>query len=162
MIPRRFFWLFDLLVLIAAFLAARALVPRLAPLFAPGGPLRTPWLEALTSPAIWRGQLPPLAELLWILLVMAPSTLLMLSALGNYGPLLYQSRTRITVGSFLASLQNEMTGLAFKIKGVPLLETGDRLTRTGSCGSVQRRQHRGTLPPSSESSGGFCLGGGEV
>jgi len=104
MIPRRFFWLFDFLILGLAFLAAYSLVPRLAPLLAPGGPLRTPWLEALASPALWSGQLPPLAELLWILLVMAPATLLVLGALGNYGPLLYQSRTRIVVGSFLAPL----------------------------------------------------------
>ncbi len=87
-----------------AFLAAYSLAPRLAPLFAPGGPLRTPWLETLVSPALWSGQLPPVAELLWILLVMAPSTLLVLGTLGNYGPLLYQSRTRIVAGSFLALL----------------------------------------------------------
>jgi len=104
MIPRRFFWLFDLLVLGVAFLAAYSLVPRLAPLFAPGGPLRTPWLETWVSPALWSGQLPPLAELLWIFLVMAPSTLLILGVLGNYGPLLFQSRTRIVAGSFAAPL----------------------------------------------------------
>ncbi len=38
MIPRRFFWLFDLLTLSFAFLAAYSLVPRLQPLFAPRGP----------------------------------------------------------------------------------------------------------------------------
>jgi hypothetical protein len=104
MIPRRFFWLFDFLILSVAFRVAYSLVPRLAPFFAPDGPLRTPWLEALASPALWNGQLPPLAEWLWVFLVMTPATLLILSALGNYGPLLYQSRTRIVVGSFLAPL----------------------------------------------------------
>jgi hypothetical protein len=48
--------------------------------------------------------LAPLTELLWIFLVMAPATLLVLGALGNYGPLLYPSRTRIVLGSFLAPL----------------------------------------------------------
>ena len=42
MIPRRFFWLFDFLILGLAFLVAYSLVPRLAPLFAPGGPLLYP------------------------------------------------------------------------------------------------------------------------
>jgi len=104
MIPRRFFGLFDLLILWAAFLAAYSLVPHLAPLFALGGPLRTHWLETLASPAVWSGQMPPLTELLWIFLMMAPVTLLVLGALGNYGPLLYPSRTRIVLGSFLAPL----------------------------------------------------------
>jgi hypothetical protein len=104
MIPRRFFWFFDFLILGLAFLAAYSLVPRLAPLFAPGGPLHTPWLAALASPALWNGQMPPLVEWLWVFLLMVPATLLMLSALGNYGPLLYQSRTRVVVGSFLVPL----------------------------------------------------------
>jgi exopolysaccharide biosynthesis polyprenyl glycosylphosphotransferase len=104
MIPRRFFWLFDFLILGLAFLAAYSLVPQLAPLFAPDGPLWTQWLEALTSPAIWSGQMPPLVEWLWVFLVMAPATLLILEALGNYGPLLFQSRTRIVAGSFVAPL----------------------------------------------------------
>jgi hypothetical protein len=104
MIPRRFFWLFDFLILSATFQVAYSLVPRLAPLFVPGGPLRTHWLESLASPAIWNGQLAPFAELLWIFLVIAPATLLALGALGNYEPLLHQSRTRIVVGSFLAPL----------------------------------------------------------
>ncbi len=102
MIPRRFFWLFDLLVLAAAFLAAYSLVPRLQPLFAPGGPLHWPWIVELASPALWSGRLPPPADLLWIFLTMAPVTLLVLGGLGNHGPLLSQSRTRIVVGGMLA------------------------------------------------------------
>jgi len=119
MIPRRFFWLFDFLIQSVAFRAAYSLVPHLAPLFAPGGPLRKPWLAALASPASWNGQMPPLAEWLWVLLVMAPATLLTLSALGNYRPLLYQSRTRIVVGSFLAPLAglNLMALVLFALKG---------------------------------------------
>lgn len=68
MIPRRFFWLFDFLILSLTFLAAYSLVPRLAPLFAPGGPL------------------------------------------------LYQSRTRIVLGSFVAPLAEQDDGPAFKLK----------------------------------------------
>ncbi len=101
MIPRRLFWLFDLFVLGAAFLVAYPLVPRLQPLFAPGGPLRLPWVEAL-APIIWTGQLPPLADLVWIFLTMAPATLVLLEVLGNHGLLLHQSRTRIVAVSLLA------------------------------------------------------------
>lgn len=103
MIPRRFFWLFDFLILATTFLAAYSLVPHIQLFLAPGGWLWWPWIEAL-SPAAWIGQMPPLAEWLWVFLVMAPATLLTLSALGNHGPLLYQSRTRIVVGSFSAVL----------------------------------------------------------
>jgi exopolysaccharide biosynthesis polyprenyl glycosylphosphotransferase len=104
MIPRRFFWLFDTLILGAAFLAAYFLVPRIQPLFAPGGPLWSAWLEALAVPAGGSGRLPPLAELLWIFLTMAPATLMILGVSGNHGPLLYQSRTRIVAGSLLAPI----------------------------------------------------------
>jgi len=88
---------------LVAWLAGREPLLR-APLFAPSGPLRTPWLEALASPSIWSGRLSPFAESLCIFLVRAPVTLLVLGALGNHGPLLYPSRTRIVVGSFLAPL----------------------------------------------------------
>ncbi len=104
MIPRRFFWLFDILVLGAAFLVAYSLVPPVAPLFAPGGLLRTPWLEALASPTVWEGKLPPLTDFIWILAVMAPMIVAVLAAQGNYRSLLDQTRTRIVIGSFMAPL----------------------------------------------------------
>jgi exopolysaccharide biosynthesis polyprenyl glycosylphosphotransferase len=101
-IPRRFFWLFDVLVLSITFVAAYVIVPQLLPLFAPGGMLRLQWVEAL-SPTIG-DQLPPFIELLWIFVIVTPATLLFLEAIGNYGPLLNQSYTRITVGGLLAPL----------------------------------------------------------
>ena len=69
MIPRRFFWLFDFLILSLTFLAAYSLVPRRAPLFAPGGPL------------------------------------------------LYQSRTRIVLGSFVAPLAEQDDGAGVQAQG---------------------------------------------
>ncbi len=95
MIPRRFFWLFDLIVIAIAFLAAYRLVPHILPLFAPGGPLCTPWLEEVFSPNVWTVQFPPLSDFLWVFLVMAPTTVVVLGMLGAHSPLLYQSRTRI-------------------------------------------------------------------
>jgi hypothetical protein len=53
MIPRRLSWLFDLIVITDAFLAAYQLVPYNLPLFALGVSLRTPWLEEVFSPSVW-------------------------------------------------------------------------------------------------------------
>jgi exopolysaccharide biosynthesis polyprenyl glycosylphosphotransferase len=104
MIPRRFFWLFDILVLVAAFLTAYLLVPSMDPLFADGGLLRDTWVEKLSIPTGWDGLLPPLTELLWLFVIIASGTLLFLEVAGNYGPLLHQSYTRIVVGSTFAPL----------------------------------------------------------
>jgi hypothetical protein len=66
MIPRRFFWLFGFLILSAAFLAAYSLVPRLAPLFAPGGPL----LHQSRARIVVGSFLAPLASLSLAMLVL--------------------------------------------------------------------------------------------
>ena len=116
MIPRRIFWLFDLVVLVAAFWAVYALVPTFRPLLTSSGLLRARWLQALAAPATWTGQLPPMRELAWILAAIAPITLLTLGAMGNYRPLQNQSRARVVVGGFLAPL----VGLSF---GVLVMES---------------------------------------
>ena len=104
MIPRRFFGLFDLSVFIVAFLAAYILAPSLFTLFAPGGPLRTPWMVALFSPATWQNNMPSLFDFLWVLIVMAPPAMLVLSTVGGHRPLIQQSRTRIALSSIVAPL----------------------------------------------------------
>jgi exopolysaccharide biosynthesis polyprenyl glycosylphosphotransferase len=64
------------------------------------------------------GHLPPLADLLWIFLVIALTALLLLGMMGNHRPLLSQSRTRIVVGSLLGPLAGmslvTLTLFAFK------------------------------------------------
>lgn len=87
-----------------AFLSGYILVPRLQPLLVTTGFLRLPWIEALSPPPEWSGQLPPLTELLWVFLTMALAVLLTLGALGNHSPLFGQSYTRIMVGGLLAPL----------------------------------------------------------
>jgi exopolysaccharide biosynthesis polyprenyl glycosylphosphotransferase len=104
MIPRRFFWLFDLAILIATFWVAYGLTPSVAPFFAPDAPLRTPWIEELFAPYASAAAFPPLRDFAWVLLVMMPSTILFLGLFGNHTSLLVQSRTRIVVGSVTASL----------------------------------------------------------
>jgi exopolysaccharide biosynthesis polyprenyl glycosylphosphotransferase len=103
-IPRRFFWLFDTLVLGLAFLAAYALVPWLHALVTPGAPLAMLWVLSFFAPAPLDGQLPPLGDLAWIYMIMVSATLLVLMTFSDYGRLLNQSRTRIMGGSVLATL----------------------------------------------------------
>lgn len=104
MIPRRAFWIFDLLVLTWSFLAVYWLTPVLQQLFLPGNLLYSAQLGAFLSPPITGSHLPPMIELVWLLPVILLPTLLVLNALRNYEPLLYQSRTRVLLGSFVAPL----------------------------------------------------------
>ena len=104
MIPRRIFWLFDLIVIAVAFLVAYQFVPYILPLFAPDAPLRTPWLDAWLSPNVWNVAFPALSDFAWVFLVMPPITIVVLGILGSHAPLLYQSRTRLWGGSLLAPL----------------------------------------------------------
>ena len=104
MIPRRFFWLLDVLVLGLAFLGAYALVPGLHALMEPGEVLYLPWLFQLLSPVAWAGQMPPIHDLIWIYGIMVVAVLLILTASSDYGHLLAQSRIRIIVPSILAAV----------------------------------------------------------
>ena len=117
MIPRRFFWLFDLVILIATFWVAYRLTPSVAHLFALGAPLWAPWIQELFAPSAL-AMIPPLRDFTWVLLVMMPSTILFLGLFGNHRPLLVQSRTRIVVGSVAASLVSSglVTLILFALK----------------------------------------------
>jgi exopolysaccharide biosynthesis polyprenyl glycosylphosphotransferase len=104
-IPRRFFWIADLICLATAFAWAYLLAPQLQLLFVPGGPLRQPWLEFLSPPGPEViGRFRPLGDQLWMLLTVAPVSLLMMEMLGGYQSLARQSRLRIVVSSLAAPL----------------------------------------------------------
>jgi exopolysaccharide biosynthesis polyprenyl glycosylphosphotransferase len=98
MIPRRFFWLFDLIILCAAFAVAYWLIPYLGPFIQSGSRVRV-WSDLLAVPTNWSGELPPLLESLWILLVMALTTLMVIGLSGSHGPLHELTRTRIIINS---------------------------------------------------------------
>jgi exopolysaccharide biosynthesis polyprenyl glycosylphosphotransferase len=98
-LPRVFLRLTDTVCIVLAFLLAYELTPYLrTELLRPSSALR-PWIDAL-APQI--GEHRPLNELLWILFVMLPMTMLALQGLGGYRPLLSQSRTRIVLTTTLA------------------------------------------------------------
>ncbi|MBE3142949.1 MAG: hypothetical protein IMZ61_03380, partial [Planctomycetes bacterium] len=114
MIPRRFFWLFDLLVLCAAFLAAYALLP-FQYVWLSLAPAEMRWLipeflilrdgtgSVVTFALNAKEALPPLRELLWILLSVAPTTVLFVEMLGGYATrVLRQSRVRLAATSLFA------------------------------------------------------------
>lgn len=117
MIPRRFFWLFDLVIIIATFRVAYGLTPSIAHLFAPGAPLWAPWIQELFAPYAL-AMVPPLRDFTWVLLVMMPCTILFLGLFGNHMPLLVQSRARIVIGSVSATLVSSglVTLILFALK----------------------------------------------
>jgi len=116
MIPRRFFWFLDLLVLCAAFLTAYALWPFLygwlsLALSEVRWFLQLPeflaWLDGtgpfVTLPLSPKDILPQMRDLLWILVSMAPATVLFVELLGGYAThLLRQSRARLVTTSLFA------------------------------------------------------------
>src|SRR5258707_7875860 len=103
MIPRRFFWFFDSLILATAFLLADLVVPRLVA----ERSVLLPWLAAFYSQSS-TGQLPPLTSMLWMLALMIMTTITTLEGLGGYRAQLAQSGPR----SLLISLFAPLTGLS--------------------------------------------------
>ena len=101
MIPRRFFWLFDLLILLFAIWVAYQLTPGIALLFSPGALLRAPWNQDFFAPLAITNY-PRLRDFPWVLLVMLPGTVTFLGTFGNHRPLLGQSSSRIVVGCIAA------------------------------------------------------------
>src|SRR5207248_6299623 len=104
MIPRRFFWAFDLFVLCGAFLAAYALVPFVKPLLEFLSAIEPHGLKtALTLQMAWADSLPTIAEAMWIVAAMAPAAFVALGLSGNHDALLNLSKARIILGCLLAS-----------------------------------------------------------
>jgi exopolysaccharide biosynthesis polyprenyl glycosylphosphotransferase len=96
MIPRRFFWLFDACVIVGAFFSAYNFVISL------NTGLVGRYSRKFALFANWSGELPPLTDLLWILLTALPVTIVVLGVLGNHEPISRQSRMRILSGGVLA------------------------------------------------------------
>jgi exopolysaccharide biosynthesis polyprenyl glycosylphosphotransferase len=110
MIPRRFFWLFDFIILAFAFLASYAFFPVIRNLFFSEHLLSTHWFDFL-SLSLSGQALPGVFELFWVFLAIMPVTLVGLDLLGCNRSLLHQTRTSIFVGSMIATL----AGLSFVI-----------------------------------------------
>jgi lipopolysaccharide/colanic/teichoic acid biosynthesis glycosyltransferase len=104
MIPRRFWWLFDLLAMAWAFWLAYELVPLFHPLFEEGGPLRFDWLDEIGAPKAFAERWPAPQDLILFYLSVAPLSLFALEALGAYRPILYQKPGGIVLTALVAPL----------------------------------------------------------
>ena len=102
-IPPTFLVLFDLLTLCVAFALTKPLSPTVQWLLLPSGPLRLTLPMWLTLPAnVNPDDFSSLPSLVWMLMVAAPTTVLLLALLGGYRPLAKQSRTRVVVSAGLS------------------------------------------------------------
>jgi exopolysaccharide biosynthesis polyprenyl glycosylphosphotransferase len=105
MIPRRFFLCFDVCAMLVAFFAADLLVMTFSGVVFSSEVFRDIALFLNPSSEFQGpGQLPRFGDLLWIFLATAPVSIIVLSVLGNYGPVINQSGTRILAGGLLAPL----------------------------------------------------------
>ena len=98
-VPRFFLVAIDLLNLTLAFLLAYLFSPLVKTLFL-GASWFGAWASILAADAA--GQLPPVQEMAWVLLVMAVVVILALQALSAYRPMLLQARTQIVLSSVIA------------------------------------------------------------
>jgi exopolysaccharide biosynthesis polyprenyl glycosylphosphotransferase len=102
-IRRRLFWLFDILLLLLAFVATGWLAPLLERLFLRGGLLYGHWVQALSPPPS-HGTFPSLGQYLLVFLIVAPVTVMCVDILGGHALLHQQRKLRILVVSVLAPL----------------------------------------------------------
>jgi exopolysaccharide biosynthesis polyprenyl glycosylphosphotransferase len=101
MIPRRFFWAFDLLFLIFAFILADAIAPHFQKLLAAKGILQSAWINIFSpEPEYTLGSI---SQNLWILLVAALPMIIVLEIDGA-DKWVSQSLTRIILAGPAASL----------------------------------------------------------
>jgi exopolysaccharide biosynthesis polyprenyl glycosylphosphotransferase len=103
-LPARFLWLVDLSLVVAAFVGAHLVAPHLSPFVAPGSVLGSWFARVGIPPSQGPDQFPPFHEVLGVLAIVAPATLMAFHLLGAYRPLLQQSRTRLVVNSLLGPL----------------------------------------------------------
>src|ERR1017187_3012853 len=91
-LPARFLWLVDLSLVVAAFVGAHLVAPHLSPFVAPGSVLGSWFARVGIPPRQGPDQFPPFHEVLGVLAIVAPATLMAFHLLGAYRPLLQQSR----------------------------------------------------------------------
>jgi exopolysaccharide biosynthesis polyprenyl glycosylphosphotransferase len=102
-IPPTFVVMFDLLALCVAFALTRPLAPVVQWLLLPSGPLRLSlpmWLALPEGGS--RGDFSALPSFVWILLMTAPTTVLITALLGGYRQIVDQSRLRLVSISLLS------------------------------------------------------------
>jgi exopolysaccharide biosynthesis polyprenyl glycosylphosphotransferase len=102
MIPRRFFWFFDGISILAAFLASAILSAWIRDLIESKGVLKATWVAALYPEQSWEPL--PISHQIWILVVAAFPIIIFLEIAGNYGKWVQQSMIRIIAAGPVASV----------------------------------------------------------
>ena len=105
---RKLFWIFDFALMLAAFVLTGWIAPGVQSLMKQGGLLYGPWVETL-SPTPSSGAFTPLGQFLWVLMVVAPVTVIGVDVLGGHAPAHQQRRLRVITVTILAPLG----GMAF-------------------------------------------------
>ena len=122
MMPKRFFWLFDVLAMLAAAALAEVLLRSLEPLFNQGGLLNSGWLQFIRPPSKVYWGYAGSETYAWLIFGWIPPVLLCLSLAGSGAPLSRQSPGRI----ILTCLSAPLAGLSvvsltlFFLKAPPL------------------------------------------
>ena len=101
-IPRVFLGSMDLAALALAFLAAYAVAPAVQRSLLPGGVLDGLLPEIFPVPSSPTPAFPPISELVWLLVVSAPATLVVMELIGGYRRLLDQSVARLISSAALS------------------------------------------------------------
>ena len=107
-IHRKLFWIFDFLLMLAAFVLTGWVAPGVQALVMQGGPFYGPWVDTF-SPAPSGGPFSPLSQFLWVLTIVAPVTVIGVDLLGGHAPAHRQRRLRMLLVALLAPLG----GIAF-------------------------------------------------
>jgi exopolysaccharide biosynthesis polyprenyl glycosylphosphotransferase len=100
--PASFLVLIDLLALVAAFGLAYVTAPALKTLLLDEATVFRKWVVLLSPKAGYAAS--PIGDVAWVLLVMAPVTILIFQSTGGYRPIVRQSRTRIVLTAIAAPL----------------------------------------------------------
>jgi len=102
-IPRTFLVFADICTLAIAFVATGTIAPWVQWLLLPSGPLGVAlpaWMSLPAGPSF--DEFPPLASVVWMLVVTCPMTVLFMELLGGYRQLVDQSRARLLISTALS------------------------------------------------------------
>lgn len=102
MIPRIIYWLSDLLVLMVAFTFAYLATPYLSTRLGPDGPWRVDWIVRSLGLTSGGGELVPIQQLLWVLLVSSSAVISVLSLFTDCERPIQQSQRKLILVSFAA------------------------------------------------------------
>jgi exopolysaccharide biosynthesis polyprenyl glycosylphosphotransferase len=104
MIPKRFFLLLDLAIIMAAFFGSYLFLPRLHPLITAIERYRPNWASFFAIQVDWTGAPPSPGEWLWVLLIVSVVTLVLNDMMGAYRAPLRVTRLRMITACMVAPI----------------------------------------------------------